>query len=187
MSGASPARRGTGQEGKATAVGDATTRFPEPVAQVLRAAGWFEGRDDPGTADALIAQVLAAGRAGGFEFEVPAAAHRALREFGGLEVTAAATGLEFPGHDFSIDPVIVTRRFEVYAELDRIIGGRSFPFGVDHVEHTGFALGPDGRVYLLHYTGFYIVGDTVDEALVKLVGPSGPFTDIFDVFEEPAE
>lgn len=163
----------------------ATGRFPERVEAVLRAAGWHEGRDIGAAADEMIDQVVAQGRAEGVELAASPAVSAALHEFGGLTVTREGTGVAFPGNDFAIDPVRVARKFEVYAELDRIIGGGSFPLGPEFAEHSALAIGPDGRVFLFHHTGFYIVGDTLDAALANWIERTGTFTDIFDVYDEP--
>lgn len=162
-----------------------TERFPPLVAAVLRAAGWHEGRDIGLVADAMVEQVVERGRAEGFELSAAPAVCAALHEFGGLTVTRADTGIDFPGGGFTIDPPLVAHKFEAYAELDRIIGGGSFPFGPVFDEHASLALGPDGRVFLLDHDGFRVVGETVDAGLAALIERPGGLTDIFEVFDDP--
>ena len=160
-------------------------RFPPLVATVLRAAGWHEGRDIGLVADAMVEQVIERGRAEGFELPASPAVCAALHEFGGLTVTRASTGVDFPGGGFTIDPPLVAHKFEVYAALDRIIGGGSFPFGPALDEDASLALGPDGRVFLLHHDGFSVVGETVDAGLAALIERTGERTDNFEAFDDP--
>ncbi|HEU5332228.1 MAG TPA: SUKH-3 domain-containing protein [Actinocrinis sp.] len=162
-----------------------TERFPPLAAAVLRAAGWHEDRDIGLVADAMVERVIERGRAEGFELSASPAVCAALHEFGGLSVTHANTGIDFPGSGFTVDPLLVAHKFEVYAELDRIIGGGSFPFGPEFDGHGSLALGPDGRLFLIHDAGFCAVGDTVDAGLAAWIERAGPPTDIFEVFDDP--
>jgi hypothetical protein len=161
-------------------------RFTERVRQVLVAAGWHEGRDIGRRAEDLLARATAAARSEGYGLEAFPAAIAAVREFGSLTVTRGTTGIEFRGHGFRIDPSEVAAGFAAFADLERIIGAPTFPLGLDLDEYGTLALGAEGRVYLLHHTtGFYVVGETLDNALTAWIEFGELFPSIGELFDEP--
>lgn len=161
-------------------------RFAGLALEVLTAAGWFQGRDIGPQAEQLLADTVAAARAEGFELEVFPGAGAAVHEFGALTVTRATTGIAFRGHGFRIDPAEAAGGFDSFADLARIIGVPAFPLGLDLDEYGTLALGADGRVYLLHHTtGFYVVGENLDEALTAWIEFRDLFPSIGELFDEP--
>lgn len=164
----------------------AASRFAGLAGEVLRAAGWFEGRDIGPEAEEMAARTVAAAREANEKLEAFPVVLAALHEFGGLTVSAQRAGISFPGNDMRIDPTGIARNFGRYAELAEITRTPCFPFAVDLTEPGTIALDAEGRVFLLHHaTGFYLAGQTVDEGLTALIEQAGPLTGIFDVFDEP--
>jgi hypothetical protein len=159
--------------------------FAGRVAEVLGAAGWYPGRDIGAEADELIARTVAAAQSEGYPLEPFPALVAAVHEFGGLTVTKKGTGVEFPGNDFGIDPSAVARRFDVYADLETYTRTPVFPLGPELDESTTLAMDATGRVYLLHYTGYYVVGDDVHTALAAFIERTDVLPDILDFFDPP--
>jgi len=163
------------------------TRFPGRVADVLGAAGWYPGRDLGAEADEMIARTVAAAEAAGYALEPFPALVAAVREFGGLTVTKKGTGIAFPGNDFGIDPSAVARRFDTYADLETYTRTPVFPLGPEIDESTTLAMDAEGRVYLLHYTGYYVVGTDLDSALAAFIERTDVLPDILEYFDPPEE
>jgi len=162
-------------------------RFSGRVADVLGAAGWYPGRDLGAEADEMIARTVAAAEAEGYALEPFPALVAAVHEFGGLTVTKEGTGISFPGNDFGIDPSAVARRFDTYADLETYTRTPVFPLGPELDEATTLAMDAEGRVYLLHYTGYYVVGTDLDAALAAFVERTGLLPDILEYFDPPEE
>jgi hypothetical protein len=159
-------------------------RFAGRVAEVLGAAGWFPGRDIGAEADAMIARTVAAAQSEGYRLEPFPALVAAVREFGGLTVTKK-DGIAFPGNDFGIDPSAVAARFDVYADLETYTRTPVFPLGPELDESTTLAMDATGQVYLLHYTGYYVVGADMDSALAAFIERTDVLPDILDYFDPP--
>lgn len=147
-----------------------TERFPSPVASVLRASGWHEGRDIGARAEEMLARSIDAARVEGVELEAFPAIRAALHEFGGLDVTEAALGGPFNGKDFRIDSSLLVRGFHSYEQLGKFVGARCFPLGVQPEEHSALVMAENGEVYLIHDpTGVYYAGASMDAALDALI------------------
>lgn len=160
-------------------------RFTGRVAEVLTAAGWFPGREIGDAAEDMIARTVAAARAEGYAVTPFPALVAAVHEFGGLTVSKKDTGIAFPGNDFGIDPSAVARRFDIYADLETYTRTPCFPLGPELDESTTLAMDAEGRVFLLHYTGYYVVGQDIDSALAAFIERSGTLPDILDLFDPP--
>jgi hypothetical protein len=152
----------------------AETRFPPDVRAALERAGWWPGRDREAVVVAWLNQpaVLAAVR--GIEFSGPARA--ALTEFGGLRLAqsgpAGGTDGGFTSRFFPIPDPVATEALRVFTARTGIPVA---PIGDHEDGPADLVIDPDGRVFLLHWAEDYVVGDTLDEALVWLVR-GGPLT-----------
>jgi hypothetical protein len=147
----------------------AATRFPPDVRAALESAGWWPGRNREAAVVAWLNRpgVLAAVQ--GVEFPGPARA--TLTEFGGLRVPQQGG---FASRFFPIPDALATEGLRAFTTRTGISVA---PIG-DHDDGPGdLVIDPDGRVFLLHWSEDYVVGDSVDAALVWLVrgGPLRPY------------
>ena len=140
--------------------------WPADVERLMRAAGWYEGRDSsdfPQWVDQLRRQ-------GGFEPFL--AAERALREFGGLEATADGPGIDLGRSGFNATPTLCVFEDDRFEEASVQLGERLYPLGEIHGGYDFFAVGESGRVFagFLIGTGtFTVLGSTVAEALANIL------------------
>jgi len=147
---------------------DVAPRFPDDVATVLTAAGWFPGRSVAQDIEPWLADFTARTSAGGQRHQIFPAARAVLDEFGGLLVRPdqhGGAGFPFgfyPAQDWFPDPA-------VYAELAGEIGSPVFPVGVHGDGPSELAVDGDGRVLLLHWSDDLVEGDDIDAALITLV------------------
>jgi hypothetical protein len=139
---------------------DVTERFPADVVRALEAAGWAPGRGVP--ADELLHR-------GTTEVIRPfPKADAALREFGGLRVRHDPPRPGDPEGTFTFDPGLVP------SKIIRKTRKRLFPLGaVDEPvlgERTLLVMGEaTGHVYGLRDDDDLLLGQTLDEAVTKLV------------------
>jgi SUKH-3 immunity protein len=158
-------------------------RFTDPVARVLRAAGWHEGRDIGAQAEEMLERSIAAARAEGVELEPFPAVRAALHEFGGLTVTEEAVG-PFNGKDFLIDSSVLVSGFRIYEHYGHIVRGRCFPLGVEFQEHSALLMAENGEVYLEHGpTGTYYVGASMDAALDAMIDMKALFPNLWEYYD----
>jgi hypothetical protein len=150
-------------------------RFNPEVENVLRAAGWFPGRQ------------VSQKKLEEWEAIRPLfpAAHRVLREFGNLEIPYI-TGPNM-GHDdelaLSFDPFINWEpdSNESMAKFEEEFGCRLYPLGVSEA-HLGFykgerLLGYPGNALILdergrlfcYFYGLGLIGNTFDKALCNFI------------------
>jgi hypothetical protein len=148
----------------------AAGRFPDQVDQVLTGAGWFPGRDVSTRYARWIAETDDALRAMAGERSVFPALRAALAEFGDLTVEQDAPGISLRRFDFSIGDIEAGANPRALAERAEIFGRFALPFGWTADMHSVLYMGEDGSVFEEHPAGgFFHLGDTLDEALTKLV------------------
>jgi hypothetical protein len=153
----------------------ARDRFPPDVRAALEQAGWWPVRDRAAAVTAWLATPQVTAAFAGIDLHGPA--RLALAEFGGLRTTQRGPG-DSPDGGFA-------SRFFPIPDRVGADGIRSFttrtgiavaPIG-DHEDGPGdLVIDGDGRVFLLHWAGDYLVADSFDEALVWMVrgGPLRP-------------
>ncbi|MYW05671.1 SUKH-3 domain-containing protein [Streptomyces sp. SID3343] len=145
-------------------------RFPDQVDQVLTGAGWFPGRDVSARYAEWIAKTDDALRAMPGERSVFPALRAALAEFGDLTVEQDAPGISLRRFDFTIGDIEAGANPRALTERAQIFGRFALPFGWTADMHSVLYMGEDGGVYEEHPAGgFFHLGDTLDEALIKLV------------------
>lgn len=149
-------------------------RFPAQVAQVLRDAGWSEGRrTDTEAAMAVDIVREQIGRHDERTEPFPAAT-AVLSEFGGLYVIQDGPGVDLARRPFAIDPTEVAATTETLADLGRRLQTRLFPIGMEGDHDSILAVDETGRVYAIDHTGAWLLGDTIEAAFVTLVTGTQP-------------
>jgi hypothetical protein len=141
------------------------------VAAVLTAAGWFPGRHlDAGVLTAVYQEVARQeGRYGARLTDLPAAAGRALAEFGGLTVAPPATGRDLNPRPFALDPTMAAHSVDTLIDAGRAIGTSLYPLGVEGLDDAVLAINVLGQVFAIDATGEWFLGETIEAALDTLV------------------
>ncbi|HEX3816501.1 MAG TPA: SUKH-3 domain-containing protein [Mycobacteriales bacterium] len=149
-------------------------RFPPEVLQVLRDAGWSEGRRTDAEA-AMAVDIVGAqvGRHGERTGSFPAAV-AALSEFGGVYVIQDGPGRDLARRPFAIDPTEVAATTETLADLGKRLRTRLFPIGMEGDHDSILAVAESGRVYAIDHAGVWLLGDSMDAALITLVTGTQP-------------
>jgi hypothetical protein len=149
-------------------------RFPPEVLQVLQDAGWSEGRrTDTEAAMAVDIVREQIGRHGERTESFPAAA-AALSEFGGVYVIQDGPGHDLARRPFAIDPTEVAATTETLADIGRLLQTRLFPIGMEGDHDSILAIDEGGKVYAIDQAGTWLLGDTMDAALITLVTGTQP-------------
>jgi hypothetical protein len=149
-------------------------RFPENVAQVLREAGWSEGRRTD--AEAAMAVDIVREQIGrhGERTESFGAATAAQSEFGGIYVIQDGPGRDLARRPFAIDPTEVAATTETLADVGKRLQARLFPIGMEGDHDSVLAVAESGKVYAVDHTGVWLLGDTIDAALITLITGTQP-------------
>jgi hypothetical protein len=147
----------------------ARQRFPADVLAILRAAGWYPGRQaDTAAWSATVSAIPVDGP----EPELSEPVQRVLTEFGGLHAEPANA------FAFSIAPGGHHPDPELFDGLAGILNLPLYPIGVRHDDGPSeIAMDPAGRVFIAHWAGSYFLGETATDAIIKLargVGTSLP-------------
>src|SRR5579875_71363 len=151
-----------------------SARFPPDVVQVLTEAGWSPGRRTDAEAAQAVEIVRAqVGRHGERAESFPAAV-AALAEFGGVYVIQQGAGTFLARRPFAIVPIEVAATTETLADLGKHLRTRLFPIGMEGDHESILAIDESGRVYAIDHTGTWVLGDTMDAALITLVTGSQP-------------
>ena len=164
------------------AVPAARPRFPAAVRDVLTTAGWHSRRDVSAGVERWLDGVyhtVDGARAGLPLFPVAAAA---LAEFGGLRLSPPGrVGSTNAGFAVDIVPAAGRVVLEQYTSFAAELGMPVFPFAWYEDGSSDVVIAADSRVFLLHPTDTFLVGDSVDAAITELIlGPQ------LRVFETPA-
>ena len=122
----------TGSKTECSRVAD---RFSPPVLDILRRAGWFDGR--------RVAVVPSPG------IRLFPKAHEVLAEFGGLRMGKCGAGMECATSDVQIEPGLATHLTSELHEAERSLNTRLFPLGEVHRGHGYLIIDEYGRTYLL--------------------------------------
>jgi hypothetical protein len=144
-------------------------RFPAQVAEVLRTAGWFEGRRTDAEAATAVNMVRAQVGRNGERSEPFAAATALLNEFGGIYVIQDGPGVHLRRRPFAIDPTDVAATTETLTDLGKRLHARLFPIGMEGDHDSILAVDEAGKIFAIDHTGTWLLGDTIDAALITLV------------------
>ncbi|SNY58612.1 SUKH-3 domain-containing protein [Paractinoplanes atraurantiacus] len=147
-------------------------RFPHDVARTLAGGGWVGPVDQ----SALVTRAveISGDRLRPFE-----AAQRAIAEFAGVRCGRRGPGTRRAVRLLRLDPVPGAYAAGALAELGELIGEELFPIGVEG-DDAVVAIDTRGRVFVLDQGGEWMVGATVDEALVSLLTGDGPDRRVHD-------
>jgi hypothetical protein len=110
-------------------------RFAMPVLDILRRAGWFEGRN-----------IAVAPPPQFFLFPK---ANDVLAEFGGLHIGQCGSGIECATSDVQIEPSLATHLSSELNGAEQSLNVRLFPLGEVHRGHGYLIIDEYGRTYLL--------------------------------------
>lgn len=143
---------------------DTVTNETEPdfAVRLLRAAGWFEGRDQSRLLDGWRARLSEDG------FEPSIAAEEALREFGGIQVIQRAPGINMARDPFVMDPLLALGERDRFERFESILGVPLYPLGECADGDLLLAIAPDGRVFAVG-DGIDLAGGTAMEAILNLI------------------
>lgn len=149
-------------------------RFPPEVVRVLSEAGWSPGRRTD--AEAAMAVDIVREQVGrhGERTEPFPAAMAVLAEFGGVYVIQDGAGTDLARRPFAIDPTEVAATTETLADVGKHLRSRLFPIGMEGDHDSILAIDETGRVYAIDHTGIWLLGDTMDAALITLVTGTQP-------------
>jgi hypothetical protein len=158
----------------------ARRRLPEEVRRVLTEAGWRSDRNVGAWVSSWLREVYDA--TPGAEQRLPLfpAARRMLQEFGGLAFRQLKQpGVPTGGFNVRFWPTKGRIMLELFAEFGADLGMPVFPLGYYEDGPSNLVVAADGRVFLLHEAGEFLVGATPDEAMTHLVRGE-PFVEVDD-------
>lgn len=151
----------------------AEQRFTAEVREVLDGAGWQPGRDVTSWVSQWLAKVYAEDPDAERRLPLFPAARAALAEFGGLRFTQLSR-VGYAGGGFRVElwPDVGRVLVDLFAEFGDGIGVPVFPFAWYEDGPSDAVVDENGRVFLLHPVGEFLLADSVDEAVTALVrGP----------------
>lgn len=149
-------------------------RFPAPVNEALRAAGWEPGRRDIAQAEVWADTLRAHESPAGHRHHVHPAAVEAWAEFGTLPISATTTGREIAPASVLIDPLRILHTARTLADLGRALDTEIAPLG-DQDDGSGFlAIDREGRVFGIDHTGDWYLGEDLGAALTTLLTGLSP-------------
>ncbi|WP_051718044.1 SUKH-3 domain-containing protein [Streptomyces megasporus] len=156
---------------------------------LLRAGGWFPGRDETAEADRLVRWRVEDSARQGFPLRPSDRAIRFLRSFAPLEFPLPLA----PERRFVANPAVgYEGDAERIADLAEYLGRDLFPVGYETVENGLVLADGLGRFFYLHHTGPSFLGAGETRALSSLMtGDQAPVEDHQDhrapeAFDTPA-
>ncbi|WP_432835341.1 SUKH-3 domain-containing protein [Dactylosporangium sp. CA-092794] len=148
----------------------ARRRFPDEVRRVLTEAGWRSDRNVGAWVASWLRDVYAADPETGQRLPIFPAARVLLEEFGGLAFRQLKKpGVGTSGYDVQFWPLEGRVRTDLFTDFGADLGVPVFPVAWYEDGPSDLAIAADGRVFLLHEAGEFLVGATPDEAIVNLV------------------
>jgi hypothetical protein len=158
----------------------ARVRLPEDVRRVLTAAGWRSDRDVRARVSTWL-RALYAGTPGlADRLPIHPVARKLLDEFGGLRFRRLTrAGSIWGGFDVEVWPTRGRVMVDLFVEFGADIGVPVFPLAWYEDGDSDIVSAADGRVFLLHEAGEFLIGATPDEAIIQLVRAE-PFTLVDD-------
>lgn len=152
-------------------------RFPEDVETHLRKSGWYPGRSIPDADLDHYAQrldVLTTDEE--LRLTLVAPARRFLAEFGGLTIGVA------PMKPTTFQPRPTAPDVDSFSFLREDLGELITPIGtIDDPDYPEeIVLSDGGRVFLTNFSGAYLLAETIDWAVVRLVRGRGSALPLVD-------
>jgi hypothetical protein len=150
-------------------------RFPEDVRVFLAAAGWRSGRDVSERVRGWLRDLYAEDPRVRSALPLFPAAQAALAEFGGLRFTQRKrVGSAYGGFRIELWPDVGRVPVELCEDMAGALGAPVFPLAWHEDGPSVLVVDAGGRVLMLHPVGEFLVGATVDEAIVALVRGAEP-------------
>ena len=139
------------------------SRFSSETEQLLKRAGWFEGRCDSSQVEAWAQEMASLDG-----FKMTPIARSVLKEFGGLHIKSHGPGLECARSDIEINPLLAKCEEDRFFAFSCFKGKQVFPLGEAVVGHMFAAIDEDGKVYLVMQEVQW-VANSFDAALETLL------------------
>jgi hypothetical protein len=158
----------------------ARQRLPEEVRRVLTAAGWRSDRNVGAWVSSWLREVYDA--LPGAEQRLPLfpVARRMLEEFGGLTFRQLKQpGVPTGGYEVHFFPTKGRVMLQLFAEFGADLGMPVFPLAWYEDGPSDIVVAADGRMFMLHEAGEFLIGNTPDEGMARLVR-GDPFTEVDD-------
>ena len=127
------------------------SRFSSETEQLLRSAGWYEGRSVPALVESWRMELE---RADGFRLS--RAARQVLSEFGGLHILSEGAGVACARSDLDINPPLAKFEEDRFFSFDCLKGKEVFPLGEAIVGHVFAAIDQGCNVYLVMQQVHYV-------------------------------
>jgi hypothetical protein len=137
-------------------------RFSNTVELTLRDAGWFPGRNMGNQVGEWTRELSSDG------FEIFPEAEKVLLEFGGLNVTQDAPGVNCAREPFQVAPILAAGEADRFEEFAEYLKTQLYPLGEACGGHGFLAIGKSGKVFLL-MDDIRLLGQNIEEALEKLI------------------
>ncbi|GAA1284201.1 hypothetical protein Psi02_33990 [Planotetraspora silvatica] len=154
--------------------------LPEDVRRVLTAVGWRSDRDVSAWVSTWLRDLYAGIPGSADRLPIHPAARELLDEFGGLSFRQLKQpGSTSGGYDVQVWPTEGRVLVDLFVAFGTDIGVPVFPLAWYEDGPGDIVCAADGRVYLLHEAGEFLIGATPDEAIIRLVRGE-PFTPVDD-------
>ncbi len=158
-----------------------STRFPVPVDDALRTAGWQPGRWNIKQAEYWADTLRGYRSPGGHQHAIFPAAVEAWAEFGALHIAPTGTGRRIAPAALHIDPLHGLHMARTLGDLGRALDTELSPLGQETAptenssEHQALlAIDATGRIYSLDHSGDWYLGANLDQALATLISGTEP-------------
>ena len=119
-------------------------RFSSETEQLLKSAGWYEGRSVPALVESWQRELE---RADGFKLSQTA--RQVLVEFGGLHILSEGAGVACARSDLDVNPSLAMLEEDRFLSFDCLKGKEVFPLGEAIVGHVFVAIDESCNVYLV--------------------------------------
>ena len=120
------------------------SRFSSEVEQLLKAAGWYEGRSVSGLVETWRIELE---RPDGFRLSQ--VARQTLDEFGGLHILSEGTGVACARSDLHLNPLLAQFEEDRFFSFECFKGKEVFPLGEAILGHVFAAIDEESNVYLV--------------------------------------
>ena len=143
-------------------------RFPREVARTLAGGGWVGRSEGLGAAAITRAVEISGGRLRPFP-----AAEQAVADFPGVRCGRRGPGTRRAIRPLTLDPEPGAYAAATLEDFGAVLGAPLFPIGIEGGDGV-VAIDERGRVWVLDQGGEWLVGSSLDEAVVNLLTGDGP-------------
>ena len=137
---------------------------------MLTTAGWRPGRYAGAEVTSWLADVYDKNPEAAGRLPIHPVARSLLDEFGGLSFRQLKrVGVATGGWGVEVWPTSGRVLVDLFAEFGADLGVPVFPFAIYEDGPSDLVSAADGRMFLLHEAGEFLVGPTPDEAMTRLI------------------